>query len=108
ALEIHEGGRNFRVGGKTVKEGEFVSFDGLSGEVKIARVASKPSEILQVVNGTLAAAKSDIYRRFDQLLTWSDKFRRLGIRANADLPDQAELAYAFGARGIGLCRTEHM
>src|SRR3989454_10479341 len=73
ALEIHEGARNFRVGGKTVKEGEFVSFDGLTGEVKIARVASKPSEILQVVNGTLPAAKSDIYQRFDKLLSWSDK-----------------------------------
>ncbi|PYR61848.1 MAG: pyruvate, phosphate dikinase [Acidobacteria bacterium] len=108
ALEINEAGRNFRVGGKTVKEGEFVSFDGLTGEVKIARVASKPSEILQVVNGTLPAAKSDIYQRFDKLLSWSDTFRRLGIRANADLPDQAELAYAFGASGIGLCRTEHM
>ena len=54
------------------------------------------------------AKKSDIYQRFDKLLEWADKFRRLGIRANADLPDQAELAYAFGARGIGLCRTEHM
>src|SRR5262249_16947666 len=52
--------------------------------------------------------KSDIYQRSDRLLGWPDKFRRLGIRANADLPDQAELAYAFGARGIGLCRTEHM
>jgi pyruvate,orthophosphate dikinase len=108
ALEINEAGKQFRVNGQTVKEGDFISFDGLSGEVKIARVASKPSEILQVINGTLSAKKSDLYRRFDQLLTWSDKFRRLGIRANADLPDQAELAYAFGARGIGLCRTEHM
>src|SRR5262249_21613340 len=108
ALEINEGAREFRVGGKTVKEGGFISFDGLTGEVKIARVASKPSEILQVVSGTLSAAKSDIYKRFDAILGWSDKFRRLGIRANADLPDQAELAYAFGARGIGLCRTEHM
>ena len=107
-LEISESAKQFRVGGKTVKEGDFISFDGLTGEVKIARVASKPSEILQVVNGTLARDKSDIYRRFNQLLSWSDKFRRLGIRANADLPDQAELAYAFGARGIGLCRTEHM
>ena len=52
--------------------------------------------------------KSDIYQRFEQLLSWADKFRRMGVRANADLPDQAELAYAFGARGIGLCRTEHM
>src|SRR5438128_259501 len=108
ALEINEAARHFRVGGKTVKEGDFLSFDGLTGEVKIGRVESKPSEILQVVNGTLPAAKSDIYQRFDKLLSWSDKFRRLGIRANADLPDQAELAYAFGASGIGLCRTEHM
>jgi pyruvate,orthophosphate dikinase len=85
-----------------------ISFDGLTGEVKIARVASKPSEILQVIGGTLPASKSDIYRRFDKLLTWADKFRRLGVYANADQPDQAEIAYAFGARGIGLCRTEHM
>jgi pyruvate, orthophosphate dikinase len=107
-LEIDEAGKKFRVNGKTVKEGDYVSFDGLTGDVKIARVASKPSEILQVLAGTLDAKKSDIYRRFDQLLSWADKYRRLGIRANADLPDQAELAYAFGARGIGLCRTEHM
>ncbi len=107
-LEIDESRRQFRVGGKTVKEGDYLSFDGLSGEVKIARVASKPSEILQVLNGTLAANNSGIYRRFEKLLSWADKVRRLGVYANADLPDQAELAYAFGARGIGLCRTEHM
>ena len=107
-LEINEAAKQFKVKGQTVKEGDFISFDGLSGEVKLGRVASKPSEILQVVNGTLDPKKSELYRRFNQLLTWSDKFRRMGIRANADLPDQAELAYAFGARGIGLCRTEHM
>jgi pyruvate,orthophosphate dikinase len=107
-LDIDEGRRQFRVGGTTVKEGDFISFDGLSGEVKLAQVKSKPSEILQVVNGTLDRKKSDLYQRFEKLLSWADKFRRLGVRANADLPDQAELAYAFGARGIGLCRTEHM
>jgi pyruvate,orthophosphate dikinase len=52
--------------------------------------------------------ESDIYQRFAKLLEWADKEKSLGIRANADLPDQAEIAYAFGARGIGLCRTEHM
>src|SRR4249920_1951127 len=107
-LVINEADKKCSVGGQAVKEGDFISFDGLSGEVKLGRVASKPSEILQVVNGTLDPKKSELYRRFNQLLTWSDKFRRMGIRANADLPDQAELAYAFGARGIGLCRTEHM
>src|SRR6202163_1300063 len=108
ALDINESARQFRVGGQAVKDGDFISFDGLTGEVKIAQVASKPSEILQVVAGTLPAKKSDIYQRFEKLLTWADKFRRLGVYANADLPDQAALAYAFGARGIGLCRTEHM
>src|SRR5579864_5541950 len=108
ALEINESARQFRVGGQTIKEGDFISFDGLSGEVKIARVASKPSEILQVIQGTLPAGKSDIYRRFDRILSWADRHRRMGVRADADLPDQAEIAYAFGARGIGLCRTEHM
>jgi pyruvate,orthophosphate dikinase len=108
ALEISEHAKTFSVGGKTVKEGEFVSFDGLTGEVKIGQVPTKPSEILQVIAGEMKPAESDVYQRFDKLLTWADRFRRLGIRANADQPDQAETAYAFGARGIGLCRTEHM
>jgi pyruvate, orthophosphate dikinase len=108
ALEIDETARVFRVSGQSVKEGDYISFDGLSGEVKIARVASKASEILQVVQGTLPAKRSDIYGRFEKLLAWADTFRRMGVRANADLGDQADVAYAFGARGIGLCRTEHM
>ena len=91
-----------------MKEGDWLSFDGLTGEVKVGKVATKPSEILQVLNKQMKAEDSDIYRRFSALLGWADKVRRLGIRANADQPDQAELAYAFGARGIGLCRTEHM
>ena len=108
ALEVDENSRLFHVNGQTVKEGDYISFDGLTGEVKIARVATKPSEILQVLGGTLKPEKSAIYQRFDTLLAWADKYRRLGVYANADLPDQARLAYAFGARGIGLCRTEHM
>src|SRR5437899_2195456 len=107
ALEISESARQFRVAGQTVKEGDYVSFDGLTGEVKIARVASKPSEILQVLNGTMDAKQSDIYQRFDRLLAWADKHRRVGVYANADQPDQAALAYGFGAGGIGVCRTAH-
>jgi pyruvate,orthophosphate dikinase len=107
-LKIDEHGKTLRIKDQTLKEGDFLSFDGLTGEVKVARVASQPSEILQVLSGKLKANTSPIFERFNQLLSWSDKFRRLGVRANADLPDQAELAYAFGARGIGLCRTEHM
>jgi pyruvate,orthophosphate dikinase len=108
ALEISESGRTVNVSGKAVKEGDYISFDGLTGEVKLGQVATRPSEILQVVAGEMKPSESDVYQRFERLLTWADKFRRLGIRANADQPDQAETAYAFGARGIGLCRTEHM
>jgi pyruvate,orthophosphate dikinase len=107
-IAVDEEAKQFTVGGQTVREGDYVSFDGLTGEVKLARVASKPSEVLQVVTGQLSPKKSDIYRRFMRILDWSDEFRKLGVRANADQPDQAEIARAFGARGIGLCRTEHM
>jgi pyruvate,orthophosphate dikinase len=108
ALEINERDRTLKIGAVTLNEGDWLSFDGLTGEVKVGQVATKPSEILQVADGTLKAGRSEIFRRFSQLLTWADSFRRLGIRANADLPDQARTAYGFGARGIGLCRTEHM
>jgi pyruvate,orthophosphate dikinase len=107
-IEVNEEAGAFRVAGKTVREGDYVSFDGLTGEVKVARVATTPSEILQVIGGTLQAGQSDIYRRFARVLSWADRVGGLGVRANADLPDQAELARAFGASGIGLCRTEHM
>ena len=107
-LQIDERAKTLKVAGNTINEGDWLSFDGLTGEVKVGQVSTNPSEILQVVNGQMKAASSDIYRRFNQLLAWADKYRRLGIRANADQPDQASTAYNFGARGIGLCRTEHM
>jgi pyruvate, orthophosphate dikinase len=107
-IKVNEEEKVVVVGGKSLHEGDYIAFDGLSGEVKVEKVATKPSEILQVINGTMKAEESDIYRRFCTLLSWADKTRTMGIRANADLPDQAEIAYAFGARGIGLCRTEHM
>ena len=107
-LAIDEHARTVTINGQTVREGDWIAFDGLTGEVKIAKVSSHPSEILQVIDGSLAPADSDIYRRFTTILAEADKVRRLGVRANADQPDQAEIAYKFGARGIGLCRTEHM
>ena len=107
-LHVSESRRVVTVNGQSFEQGDYVSFDGLSGEVKIGRVQTRPSEILQVLAGELNQRRSDIYGRFSKLLKWADKVRRLGIRANADQPDQAATAYAFGARGIGLCRTEHM
>ena len=108
AIQVDENTKRVTIGEHVFGEGDALSFDGLTGEVKVGRVASKPSEILQVVAGEMAAEDSDIYQRFSRVMTWADRVRRLGVRANADQPDQAEIAYALGARGIGLCRTEHM
>ena len=107
-LGVDEDEKTVTIDGEVVREGDYVSFDGLTGEVKLGQVATKPSEILQVLSGSLKASRSSIYQRFSKLLTWADRVRELGVRANADLPEQAASAYAFGARGIGLCRTEHM
>jgi len=107
-LRVDEESHTMSVEGRVVKEGDFISFDGLTGEVKFGQIETQPSEILQVLSGELDAKSSDIYQRFSILLSWAKKIRRIGVRANADLPEQADIAYKFGARGIGLCRTEHM
>ncbi len=94
---------------KMLHEGDWVSIDGTTGEVLEGRLATKPSEVLQVLlDKSLDASKSEVFRRYATLMGWADKARRLKVRANADQPDQAVNAVAFGAEGIGLCRTEHM
>lgn len=92
----------------TLHEGDYISIDGTTGEVFEGQIATMPSEVMQVLNGTLDAEKSETYRMFHQIMTWSDEYRQLGIRTNADTPQQAEAAFSFGAEGVGLCRTEHM
>ena len=108
AVQIDEKAKQLEVLDQVLREGDAISFDGLTGEVKVGLVASQPSEILQVVTGNLAKETSDVFQRFERVMRWADRVKRLGVRANADQPDQAEIARAFGARGIGLCRTEHM
>ncbi len=108
ALQIDAKARTLKVAGKVVREGEAISIDGATGDVMLQALPTSPSEVLQVVSGQLKPAKSAIYQKFEKLLGWADETRRLGIRANADIPRDAKVAYAFGARGIGLCRTEHM
>ena len=97
------------VGGKTLKEGEYLSIDGFTGEVFAGKVETKPSEVIQVlIKKTMKPEESEIYQRYAKLMAWVDKNRKLKVRTNADEPKQATEAVAFGAEGIGLCRTEHM
>jgi pyruvate,orthophosphate dikinase len=108
ALDIDAHGRQLRVGRAVLKEGDSISIDGSTGEVILRELPTSPSEVIQVVNGTMKPERSVLYRKFEKLLSWADEVRRLGVRANADIPRDAKIAFAFGARGIGLCRTEHM
>ncbi|HVY60910.1 MAG TPA: putative PEP-binding protein, partial [Planctomycetota bacterium] len=109
AIRIDYQRREMVVKGKTFAEGAAVSIDGATGEVIEGGLATSPSEIVQVlVKRTLAPDASPTYTRFAKLLRWADGERRLSVRANADTPEDARAAVAFGAEGIGLTRTEHM
>lgn len=101
--------RSITAGDRTVREGDFISIDGTSGEVIEGEIHTRPSEVVQVlVDKSLDAKDSVIYRDFEELMSWANEVRSLGVRANADRGDQAAHAVSFGAEGIGLCRTEHM
>ena len=110
ALEISYKDRQMAVEGKqVVKEGDWISLDGSEGEVIVGQIPTYPSEVYRaVIECTLDPMDSAICQAFGKLLTWADEVRKLGIRTNADEPEQCDIANAFGAEGIGLTRTEHM
>jgi pyruvate, orthophosphate dikinase len=92
-----------------IKEGDYISIDGSTGEVIAGEIKTKPSEVVQVlITKELEPKKSKVYKTYKDLMDWADKVRTLGVRTNADEPDQSANAIAFGAEGIGLTRTEHM
>lgn len=109
ALDINYERASVTVGDRVLKTGEFISIDGFTGEVIEGQVATKPSEVVQVlIDKTMKPEQSRVFQQFAHLMSWADEARTLRIRTNADTPDQATNAIAFGAEGIGLCRTEHM
>ncbi|MDR1997017.1 MAG: pyruvate, phosphate dikinase [Candidatus Margulisbacteria bacterium] len=109
ALNIDYANKLMTVGGRTIKQGEYISVDGFTGEVFAGQIKTRPSEILQVLREkTLAPEKSELYQQYKTIMDAAAKAKKLGVRANADQPDQAKDALIFGAEGIGLCRTEHM
>ena len=97
-----------KIGAKTFREGDYLSVNGSTGNVYEGDIPVVESEIIQVIQGKLDPKKSDKYQRFATILSWADSVRKLRVRANADVPEQAKIARGFGAEGIGLCRTEHM
>jgi pyruvate,orthophosphate dikinase len=111
ALNIDYKAAEMRVNGRdeVIREGDYISIDGSTGEVMLGNVPTRPSEVLQVlVDKTLAPKDAPVYQMYEQIMRWADGVRQINVRTNADQPDQAANAVAFGAEGIGLCRTEHM
>ncbi len=108
-LQIDYQARTVTVGGVTYKEGDYLSLNGTAGLVYAGKLETAPSEIIQVlVKKTLTPEDSSTYRNFARVMEWCTKASRLRVRTNADSPEQVAVAIAFGATGIGLCRTEHM
>ena len=91
--DISVGPNFFTVNGKTIKEGDPISLNGTAGEV---------------IDGTVDVVDPEMTGEFGTLLGWADDVKRLGVRTNADTPEDVALAIKFGAEGVGLCRTEHM
>ncbi len=93
AVHVDPKARTLRIGEQTWAEGDWLSLNGSTGEVFAGQIATKDAEL----SGDFGA-----------LMALTDKYKRLGVRANADTPEEARMARHFGATGIGLCRTEHM
>lgn len=93
SIKINYGKDQFTVGDRVVKRGDWITLDGATG---------------RVIEGQVPTIKPDLSGDFGELMEWADEVRRLGVRTNADTPEDSKVARDFGAEGIGLTRTEHM
>ena len=100
--------KTLTVNGTTLNEGDYMSIDGFTGSVYTHKIEVKPSEIMQVLNGTMRESESALYKNYKIFMDYVSDLKTLGVRTNADTPNDAKHAVLLGAEGIGLCRTEHM
>ena len=110
-LHVDDDRAELHVGDKVFPEGAELSIDGTRGEVLAGALDARPSEIVEALLGTgeqPGGEPSLAVTSFQAILRWADRERRLGVRANADTPQDARVTRVFGGEGIGLCRTEHM
>src|SRR6516225_3466434 len=108
-LQINYAAKTMTVKGRTFNEGDYLSINGTVGEVYPGEIKTAAAEVVQVlIEKSLDPKESKTFGMFKQLMDWCSRATRLQVRTNADTPEQTENAVAFGASGIGLCRTEHM
>ena len=107
-VSIDYADRSLTVGNVVLREGDAISLDGSTGAVYAGEIATSPSEVRQVLAGGMDPMQSNWYKLYQTVMAWSDSFRHIKVRTNADTPAMAQDALDYGAEGIGLCRTEHM
>ena len=109
SLVINYEKKTVTVAGQTFAQGDFLSIDGTAGTVYAGQIATAPSEIIDgLLFNNKRAQKTEKFKSYVQLMEWCKKATKMSVRTNADTPEQASQAIAFGAVGIGLTRTEHM
>lgn len=108
-LKIDYKKKTVTAGGVVLKQGDWLSMNGSTGIVYTGQIPTQVSPVVSaVVDGKAAAKKDPIFKMYEQVSKWSDTHRKMNVRTNADTPKDSKAARAFGAEGIGLCRTEHM
>jgi pyruvate,orthophosphate dikinase len=111
SIEVNVDEKFFTCGDVTVHEGDLISIDGTTGAVFLGEVAVVPSVVTEYVQGIVdpgADTSTALIKSIHRIITHADNVRRMSVRANADTPEDAEIARRMGAQGIGLTRTEHM
>lgn len=109
ALQIDYKKKQITVGSRVVREGDEISIDGSTGEIIVGYVETSASPVVSgIVDGDKKALNHPICKMYSEIMSWTDKYRQLDIRTNADSPKDSLNARKLGAEGIGLCRTEHM
>ena len=107
-IHVNEVQKTLEVNGIKLKEGDYMAIDGFTGAVYTQKIAVKPSEIMQVLDGTMRESESRLFQNYKKFMGYVNEIKTMGVRTNADTPKDARYATLLGAEGIGLCRTEHM
>ena len=107
-IHVNEVQKTLEVNGIKLKEGDYMAIDGFTGAVYTQKIAVKPSEIMQVLDGTMRESESRLFQNYKKFMGYVNEIKTMGVRTNADTPKDAHYATLLGAEGIGLCRTEHM
>ena len=107
-IHVNEIQKTLEVNGVKLCEGDYMAIDGFTGAVYTQKIPVKPSEIMQVLDGTMKESESLLYQNYKKFMSYVNEIKTMGVRTNADTPKDAHYAVLLGAEGIGLCRTEHM